>query len=243
MTPSRLIVLGLLAALGLSVTAGCATETGEGEAKEAVGADESAYTLRTAHHLGTLEAGSSRAAAYMPPQRSAWSFTARGGDIVTITVSSQVGDAVAFLTDARWNLLALNDDAEPGTHDARIRYVVPTATPPSTFRIVFQDYQLLPAMFNTSLSVEASPSCMYGGSVHLSGEKFPAMDGCNTCSCGPDGVECTKRVCACNPDRQPDLHYIGTPKQCLTIHFSCPSGQVQFSNPCGCGCAALGATF
>lgn len=239
MMSARLMVFGLLAAFGLSVTAGCATETGEGEEKEAIGADESAYTLRTAHNLGPIASGEPRSAIYAPPTRSSWSFTARGGDIVTIGISSRIGDAVAFLTDNRWNLLAMNDDAEPGTHDARIRYVVPASMPPSTFRIVFQDYQMLPATFTTSLTVKASPACVYGGTVHLSGETFPSIDGCNTCSCGAEGVECTKKVCSCNPQREPDHHYVGSPEQCLTIHFSCPAGQVQFSNPCGCGCVEI----
>ena len=38
--------------------------------------------------------------------------------------------------------------------------------------------------------------CEYDGKIHRAGESFPSTDGCNTCSCGPNGsVACTERAC------------------------------------------------
>lgn len=38
--------------------------------------------------------------------------------------------------------------------------------------------------------------CDYGGATYENGETFAATDGCNTCSCGDDGmVSCTKIAC------------------------------------------------
>ncbi len=52
--------------------------------------------------------------------------------------------------------------------------------------------------------------CKYNGKEYKDGETFPAGDGCNTCSCGPNGVaNCTKRACP-------------TPEQCGGIAgFTC----------------------
>lgn len=40
-------------------------------------------------------------------------------------------------------------------------------------------------------------TCLYAGRTYASGASFPSEDGCNTCSCGPQGdVACTLRACA-----------------------------------------------
>jgi len=40
-----------------------------------------------------------------------------------------------------------------------------------------------------------SQSCQYGGKTYRSGERFPADDGCNSCSCGNGRVACTLMAC------------------------------------------------
>lgn len=37
--------------------------------------------------------------------------------------------------------------------------------------------------------------CDYNGEWHKAGESFPSIDKCNTCTCGPQGVACTKKAC------------------------------------------------
>jgi hypothetical protein len=40
-------------------------------------------------------------------------------------------------------------------------------------------------------------ACSLAGESHAAGESFPSTDGCNICSCGPNGeVLCTKEACA-----------------------------------------------
>lgn len=41
--------------------------------------------------------------------------------------------------------------------------------------------------------------CMHNGEWHKVGESFPSTDKCNTCTCAPNGVACTKK--ACIPDQ------------------------------------------
>jgi hypothetical protein len=40
----------------------------------------------------------------------------------------------------------------------------------------------------------------------------------------------------CNPGAEPWHDYLGTPDECLTLHYSCPAPQHPFANACGCGC-------
>ncbi len=46
----------------------------------------------------------------------------------------------------------------------------------------------------------ACTSCLYGDAYYLLGAEFPAVDGCNTCSCEDDGVVvCTMMECLVPP--------------------------------------------
>ena len=43
---------------------------------------------------------------------------------------------------------------------------------------------------------------MYHGKSYKTGESFPSMDKCNTCSCGDDGsIRCTEMACLLNGNR------------------------------------------
>jgi len=45
-------------------------------------------------------------------------------------------------------------------------------------------------------SVDGGSSCSYQGAIYHAGNSFPAADGCNTCTCGKDGlVSCTEKGC------------------------------------------------
>ena len=45
-------------------------------------------------------------------------------------------------------------------------------------------------------SVDGGASCTYEGKVYRAPSSFPTLDGCNTCTCGADGlVACTHRTC------------------------------------------------
>lgn len=58
---------------------------------------------------------------------------------------------------------------------------------------------LLPFILTGCTSISSTPSsvaCEYQGITYSEGERFPAEDGCNTCTCGEDGqVACTELAC------------------------------------------------
>ena len=234
---SRLFAFGLVAAF--AVLAGCSQDAPETETVEA---GESELAQQRPRLLGTITSGDVKTGSYYsPPQPRAWAFHAQAGDTVTIDVTSNVGDAIAYLTDDRYNVIAYNDDFRQTTRNAQIVYTLPRTVQSTSFRIVFADYDALPAPFDVALSIDTSAGavCTYGPNVYHVGDHWKAGDGCNTCTCGLGGIDCSKSVCACNPDREPDKIYMYTPEQCLTVHVTCAHGFEPFTNDCGCGCRKM----
>ncbi|MFO0736818.1 MAG: hypothetical protein U0270_13115 [Labilithrix sp.] len=200
-------------------------------------AGESALASQRPRLLGLIDAGDVKSGYYYtPPQPRAWAFHAKAGDTITIDVQSNVGDAVAYLTDDRYNVLSYNDDFRQTTRNAQIVYTLPANTEVTSYRIVFADYDALPAPFDVALAVEAGGTCTVGSTVYHVGDHFVAPDGCNTCSCTTRGIDCSKKVCACNPGGEPDKIYMYTPDQCVNVHVTCSAGLEPFWNDCGCGC-------
>ncbi len=232
---SRLTVFSFVAALAV-VSAACATK----ESDDVVGTSGQDVRVLDLTILGTISSGQTKTGcSYVPPNRAAWVFDANAGDVITITVSSQLGDAVAYLTDSNNAVLAYNDDADASTHDARIVY---QATATGSYRIAFEDYNHHPASFDVSLDITGGTVCSYAGNTYSAGDTFPSTDGCNTCTCGDDGsVSCGQNACACDPGSD-GLNYIGDPDWCKSNGYRCPPGQVRFSNDCGCGCETLTTT-
>lgn len=58
-------------------------------------------------------------------------------------------------------------------------------------------YNLFPNNSNrNSSTVSAELKCLYEGKYYSPGQGFPASDGCNSCSCSPNGqVACTLMAC------------------------------------------------
>jgi hypothetical protein len=62
----------------------------------------------------------------------------------------------------------------------------------------------------TVLRDDTSGGCVVDGKRHKSGERFPAADGCNTCSCGDDGnVQCTAMGCVATCTYQGKTYPLG----------------------------------
>ena len=40
----------------------------------------------------------------------------------------------------------------------------------------------------------------------------------------------------CAPAAEPWHTYLGTPDECESLHWTCPTGENRFVNACGCGC-------
>jgi hypothetical protein len=105
--------------------------------------------------------------------------------------------------------------------------------------------------------------CDYDGKHYAVGDHWPAGDGCNNCECtslGPSRGQqaiCTLIACipadaappnptvdggsggtsACDAGADPSKTYVGhSPTECMAIRYSCPNGDMGFSDSCGCGC-------
>lgn len=70
-------------------------------------------------------------------------------------------------------------------------------------------------------------ACTYNGHGYKVGEVFPAGDGCNACTCGDQGVSCTKQACR-------DAGTDADPNSCAASG-GCPSGVA-----CGLVCCGAG---
>ncbi|MDF2692418.1 MAG: hypothetical protein K0S65_801 [Labilithrix sp.] len=240
MSLSRFVIAGLLVT-AFAAVAGCSTE-GSGKEEESVAATESELKLSGTRYLGKIKSGETRSGYYSaPPNYRSYGFDAKGGDEITVDVKSVYGDAMGWITDSNYTVLAANDDASGSTLDSKVKYTIPAGKAARSYRIVFRDYDMLEATFNVTLNIKSAPAtCSYDGQTYQPGDEFEATDGCNTCTCSASGsVGCTKKACTCNPAAEPHRTYVGTPQQCMLIRYSCPSGQSPFSNSCGCGCETV----
>jgi hypothetical protein len=223
----------LLLTVALAVgSAACASAPDPEE--EETGTTASDLALEGTRLLGSIGAGETKEGRYTPsPLHRAYGFQASAGDdiVADVTVGAR---AMAYITDASFVVLA-RAQGGPGT---KVRFRVPAGEPTRPYRIVFRNAASADAPFSVKLSVlGAAGTCTYGGKSYVSGATFASIDGCNTCTCRPSGaVTCTQQACGCNPGAEPWRDYYGSPKECVTIHYSCPPGETEFANSCGCGC-------
>lgn len=67
-----------------------------------------------------------------------------------------------------------------------------------------------------------SGACLYGGRSYPAGGSFPSDDGCNTCSCLPQGdVACTLRACIATGDGGDTVMCTATPAVFPTFDKRC----------------------
>ncbi len=142
----------------LLAVAGCSSAEGADKSDVAT-SYESELRVTGPTYLGTISSGDTKTSYYSdPPKYRAYGFQAKGGDQITIDVSSEDGgDAIAWLTDSSYSdTYASNDDASSKTLDSHIEYTVPDGTPTTDYRIVFRDYDRLDATFTVSLDIKSS---------------------------------------------------------------------------------------
>jgi hypothetical protein len=74
------------------------------------------------------------------------------------------------------------------------------------------------------------------------------MGTCDECTCTSGEWTCEEPTCldaclencdSCLPNSPPEIGYVGTAEQCMTIDYQCDEGFDSFSNACGCGCVSL----
>lgn len=96
----------------------------------------------------------------------------------------------------------------------------------------------LPACGGSSSSNEGQ-SCIYAGQTYQVGDSFPAQDGCNTCSCEPDGnVACT--LLGCDSCEDVSNRYAGALESAKACEPSQPSQCSKLViEGLACGCEAF----
>ncbi|MEZ4470693.1 MAG: hypothetical protein R3F60_07830 [bacterium] len=52
-----------------------------------------------------------------------------------------------------------------------------------------------PVLRQPVVAADGASACVLGATTHALGARFEADDGCNTCTCTADGVQCTKMAC------------------------------------------------
>jgi hypothetical protein len=110
---------------------------------------------------------------------------------------------------------------------------------PCTEGETMNKYLCVGGCWSESLDAGAPTFCRYNGQIYSVGDKYAAIDGCNTCTCVQSGVsECTEMACACDPANETHRrNYVGTsPASCAAMDFVCTGNTTYFFNQCGCGC-------
>jgi hypothetical protein len=99
--------------------------------------------------LGSLSYGQSSASVPYsdPPRYRGFTFAGSTGDAVSIWVRSNA-DAIAWLLDASYHVIAKNDDADRTTLDSHIEATLPAT---ATYFIVFREFELGAATFQVQL--------------------------------------------------------------------------------------------
>jgi hypothetical protein len=149
----------LIATMTLFAAAACSApeKTQPEDLSELAGLDEKSDAF--SKHLvlvGSLDYGQTSAPVKYkhPPTYRAFKFGGQKGDKVDIRVhATGSGDAVAWLTDNAFNVIAKNDDAD-GSLDSHIQATLPGNTNPDiiTYYIIFRDYWYATRTFTVSLA-------------------------------------------------------------------------------------------
>jgi hypothetical protein len=136
----------VLAFTALAAAVGC------GASAEGTATADSDLTLQ-ATVLGPIRNGETKSDRFTgPPEHRAYSFRATGNDTITADVTIVDGDAVGFLTDSGFNVLA---QGTAGTGpDTRVTFTVPPG-PSRPMRVAFKNAAAPNATFRVKLRIEA----------------------------------------------------------------------------------------
>ena len=170
-------------ACGVVVLAACAQQPKTAVTDDFTGLDAKADSFSSRMKIvGSLDYGQTSASTRYTktPRYRAFKFAGNAGDLIDVWVrSTDGGDAVAWVLDNDFHVVASNDDADDTTLDSHVNVALP-ANASATHYVVFRDYWTDTAHF----TVDVAP-------MHCGG--FVA----NAVMC-PDGYVCQLRTN--NPD-------------------------------------------
>jgi hypothetical protein len=146
MFSSRSLITAVL--VGFAAVVGCASPTGE-----PVDSSDSEVT-QAGQIVGSISANETKTGAYSGPAL-AYTFTALNNDAVTVDVSIGSADAVAWITDANFNVLATSPTGNTG--DTHVSFNLAPG-PTRSLRVVFKDRSGAAGTYNVKLNV-APGSC------------------------------------------------------------------------------------
>jgi hypothetical protein len=172
--------------------------------------------------VGSLDYGQTSASTKYThtPRYRAFKFAGNQGDLVDVWVrSTDGGDAVAWLLDNSFHVVASNDDADDTTFDAHISTTLP-ANASATHYIVFRDYYTDPAHFTVTLAGgAATPACQIDDDCagFHAGTSETAVPECNFATNHCEMIEPTAIHCggfiahthSCPANFE--CHYVGVP--------------------------------
>lgn len=191
--------------------------------------------------VGSLDYGQSATVKYTGSSKYlAYKFGGQKGDQVIIDVTSQDGDAYAWLTDNAGKVLAKNDDYGDST-DSHIEATLPGNKSPDiiTYYIVFKDYYSAAASFTVSLAKKAcfdNVLCIQGS--HWDSTKCGCVPDQQTCG-GIAGIQCPAgQKCVDNPNDNCDPSNGGADcggicVQCID-NIACMAGSHFSAYRCAC---------
>lgn len=111
--------------------------------------------------LGALDAGQTRRVYYTSSPKFR-GYTITGSGPIDLWVRSSTGDAVAWLLDGKFRIVAKNDDADDTTYDA---HVTATIAAGKTYYLAMRDYDGASGWFSVTRGASDDLRCDGDGSI------------------------------------------------------------------------------
>jgi len=155
----RLILAStLIATLTLACTDGGKPDVNEDFSDLAMMNQKADFFSSKLKLLGTLEDGDTTSIKYTKtPRFRGYDFVAEAGDVVDVWVRSSRGDALAWVVDGNFDVIAKNDDADETTYDAHLTVTLPeSGTEDGRYYLIFRDYNVETRYFDIELHLTSA---------------------------------------------------------------------------------------
>ena len=150
----------LIATLTLACADGVKSDMTEDFSDLAVMNQKADYFSSKLKLLGTLEDGDTARVKYTKtPRFRGYDFVAEPGDELDVWVRSSRGDALAWVVDGNFKVVAKNDDADETTYDAHLTVTLPeSGTDDGRYYVIFRDYNVESRYFDIELHLASAGS-------------------------------------------------------------------------------------